>query len=258
MADGNASVIPVDFTGKHALVTGASSGLGAGAAILLARAGAATTLVGRNKDRLAETAAAVDAAGAPHAEVVQDVGAEGASDAIVAAAVKAHGPIHSLVNTAGVFYGGEVVDTPSEQFDEQFETNVRAAFLITQAAIPQMPEGSSIVFVGSSLAHHGGAGMAAYAASKGAIEVLARILAAELGPRRIRVNTVSPGPTRTPMISAITDSPEIEAAVVQGTPVGRLGEVEDVATAIAYLASDAAAGYVSGATLVIDGGTVAA
>ncbi len=254
---GNAS-IHLDLAGKHALVTGASSGLGAGAAALLGRAGAVTTLVGRSADRLAATADAIRASGRKATEVIEDVSAPGAPQRIADAAVEAHGPVHSLVHCAGVFYGGEVLDTATEQFDEQFATNVRAPFLLTQAVVPHMPEGSSIVFVGSSLAHHGGAGMSAYAASKGAIEVLARLLAAELGPRRIRVNTVSPGPTRTPMISAITDAPEIEAAVVGATPVGRLGEVDDIATAIAYLASSAASGYVSGATLVMDGGTVAA
>lgn len=189
------AAIRLDLAGKHAVVTGASSGVGAGTAALLGEAGAATTLVGRDADRLAATAQAIRATGAAATEVVLDVNAPGAPQQVADAAVDAHGAVHCLVHGAGVFYGGEVLDTASEQFDEQFATNVRSPFLLTQAVAPHMPTGSSIIFVGSNLVHHGGAGMAAYAASKGAIEVLARVLAVELGPRRIRVNTVPPGPT---------------------------------------------------------------
>ncbi len=258
MSEASDAGIPLQLSGRHALVTGASSGIGAGTAVKLARAGASVTIVGRDSARLAATAELIRSTGASCTQVVQDVSAPDGPRRIAEAAVAAHGPVHSLVQAAGVFYGGDALTMPAEQFDELFATNVRAPFLLTQAVVPHMPEGSSIVFVGSNLAHHGAAGMAAYAASKGAIEVMSRVLAVELGDKRIRVNAVSPGPTRTPMISAITDVPEIEEAVSGAAPVGRLGEVEDIATAICFLSSTAAAGYVSGATLVIDGGSVAA
>jgi NAD(P)-dependent dehydrogenase (short-subunit alcohol dehydrogenase family) len=249
--------IDLGFEGKTALVTGASSGFGRGIATKLAGGGARVVAVGRDDERLAETAAAIEASGGTCLAVTEDLVAEGAAERVAEAAVSAFGPIATLINNAGIFAYAPLAETDRAQIDEMVAINFRAPLELTKAVVPHMSRGSSVVFVGSNLAHHGVPGMALYSATKGAVEVLAKVLAIELGPEGIRVNAVSPGPSRTPMTSAITSDPETEKMVVDGTPVGRMGEVEDIAAAVCYLASEQAAGYVAGATLVIDGGQVA-
>ena len=239
--------------GKKAIVTGASSGMGVAIAKSLAAAGASVAVVGRDAVRLASTAEQIRAAGGTALEIIADVVDDAAPGRIVAETVAELGGIDLLVHNAGVFLMSGVDETDLDAFDAQFATHVRAPFALTQAALPHLGEGSSIVFVGSNLAHHGLAGTAAYSASKAAVEALSRTLAVELGPRGIRVNAVSPGVTRTPMTAQLTDDPGATAGVISVTPIGRLGEVEDIAAAVTYLSSDAA-GFVVGTSLLVDGG----
>lgn len=241
---------------KAAIVTGASSGIGAAIAHAFALAGARVVAVGRDRDRLATTAETVRAAGAECREIVVDVTEDVAADRIVEGSLDAFGAIDCVVPNAGIFRGGHLLETTLEELDLQYATHIRAAFALTKAAVPHMLPGSSIVFIGSNLAHHGHPGTSAYSAVKGAVEVMARTLAVELGPKGIRVNAVSPGLVRTPMTVDVTQDASIEAAIVEATPIRRVGEVEDVAAAVTYLSSDLA-GYVAGATLVIDGGSSA-
>jgi NAD(P)-dependent dehydrogenase (short-subunit alcohol dehydrogenase family) len=139
-------------------------------------------------------------------------------------------------------------------FDETFAVNVRGPYALTRAAVPAMSAGSgSIVFVGSNLTRYGKPGAASYAASKAAVESLARTLAVELGPAGIRVNAVSPGVTRTAMTEAYFVDDDRRRHLLSTSPVGHLGAPEDIAGTIAFLTSDAAR-YINGSTVVVDGG----
>lgn len=247
------SAIPWRLDGKVSIVTGASSGMGVGIAHYLALAGARVVLVGRDRERLAATTKALRTGGAECIELKADITADGAAEKVVEAAVKAFGRIDSLVHNAGVLLLNSLDEASTEELDIQYRIHLRAPFELTRAALPHLGKGSSIVFIGSNLVHHGLPGSATYSASKGGVEALARTLAIELAPRGIRVNVLSPGVTRTPMTVRITEHPEVLKAVLAVTPIGRLGEVEDVAAAVAFLTSDAA-GFVVGATLLIDGG----
>jgi NAD(P)-dependent dehydrogenase (short-subunit alcohol dehydrogenase family) len=249
--------LEAEMDGRTAVVTGASSGVGAGIALALAAAGTRVAMVGRNAERLAEVAATARANNGDILEIVEDVTAPDASIRIVDETIAAFGRIDCLVPNAGVFAWATLCDTTDEVWDAQFATNVRAPFLLVRAAVPHMSRCSSIVFIGSNLVHHGMAGVSAYASSKGAAEALALTLAVELAPNGIRVNTVSPGVTRTPMTAPLTSDPQQEAAVLAATPVGRIGEVDDIAKAVLFLASGTLSGYVAGATLIVDGGQVA-
>ena len=138
-------------------------------------------------------------------------------------------------------------------FDDTFAVNVRAPYALARAAIPIMGPGSSIMFVGTNLTRYGKPGAAAYAASKAAVESLTRTLAVELGPAGIRVNAVSPGMTHTEMTAGNFADEERHRQLVSMSPVGYLGEPDDIANAIAFLTSDAAR-YINGSAVVIDGG----
>jgi NAD(P)-dependent dehydrogenase (short-subunit alcohol dehydrogenase family) len=239
--------------GKTAIVTGASSGMGVAIARTLAAAGAQVVVTGRDADRLAATAAGIRADGGECLEVVGDIQQDGETARVVDAAVGRYGSIELLVHNAGIFLFKPLEATTLDELDAQYNTHVRAPFALTTAAVPHMPKGSAIVFIGSNLVHHGLEMTSAYSASKAATEALSQTLAVELGPKGIRCNVVSPGVTRTPMTQPLQDDPDMEAGVLSVTPIGRLGEVEDIADAVAYLGSDAA-GFVTGATLIVDGG----
>jgi NAD(P)-dependent dehydrogenase (short-subunit alcohol dehydrogenase family) len=238
--------------GRAIVVTGASSGIGAGVARHLGAEGATVIAVGRDEERLQECAAAIGGGGAcvpVRADLVDPDGPR----AVVVAAVEACGRIDGLVHTAGIFSYVPFEEAAAEVLDAQYEVNVRAPYALTHAALPHLGEGSTVVFVSSNLAQVGMAGAAAYCGSKGAVDALARALALELAPRGIRINTVAPGIVRTPMTHRLDEDEEQLAAVMERTPAGRLGEPQDIAEAVAYLSSEAS-GYMVGSTVVIDGG----
>jgi NAD(P)-dependent dehydrogenase (short-subunit alcohol dehydrogenase family) len=247
---------PFDLHGKVALVTGASSGIGAEIARALGAAGAQVALVGRSRERLAEAVGAVEATGATAAGIVADVCADPAPDEIVAETIDRFGRLDVLVHSAGIYVQASLADTSDEIFDSQWMTNTRAPFRLTRAALPHLGSGSSIVFISSMSGHVGSPNDSAYCASKGAIELIVRALATELAPRGIRVNAVAPGNVRTPMNEGILAEPDVEREILAATPAGRVGVVGDIAPAVVYLASDASA-WTHGASLVIDGGMVA-
>ncbi len=232
---------PFRLDGKAVIVTGASSGIGAGVARLAARSGADVLLVGRSRSRLAE--------------LVQELRDDGAPEAVVAAALEAFDRIDVLVNAAGIYRMASLDETSDEIFDEHWEVNVRAPFRLTRAVHPHLEAGASIVFVSSMSGRVGSPNDSAYCASKGAIELIVKALATELAPAGIRVNAVAPGNVRTP-INAELITPELEAEILATTPAGRIGEVDDIAPAVLYLASDASR-YVVGASLAVDGGFTA-
>lgn len=245
----------IDLTDRVAVVTGASSGLGAAIATGLAESGARVVLVGRNEERLRATAAAVEAHGGAATVVAKDLREAGAAEELVAQVIAEHGHLEILVNAAGVF---EIVplDGDPSAFDRQWEINVRAAYAVTRAATATMSDGGAVLFLSSVGGMVGFAPASGYCASKGAVENLVRALALELAPRGIRVNAIAPGNIRTAMNEDLLADPGYEAAMLERTPLGRIGVPADIVPTSVLLVSDAAA-YVTGARLAIDGGWTA-
>lgn len=244
-----------DLHGRVAVVTGASSGIGADIARALGAAGADVVLVGRSADRLGLAAKAVLDAGAGAVPVAVDLRVDDAAERVVDAALRAFGRIDVLVHSAGIYAQASLTDTTDAILDDHWATNVRGPFQLTRAARPHLGRGSSIIFISSMSGHVGSANDSAYCASKGAVELLVKALAVELAPAGIRVNAVAPGNVHTP-INAELITPDVEREILATTPAGRIGLVTDISPAVVYLASDAAA-YVHGASLAVDGGFIA-
>lgn len=238
--------------GKTAIVTGASSGIGVATAEAFARAGARLLLVGRDEERLARCAERVG----EHRAIAVDVTDALAPQAIVQAALDAFDAIDVIVHSAGIFEPMPFEETTVESLDRQWLTNVRAPFLITQAAFPHLQPGSSVIFISSIAGYVAFPNSVAYCATKGAIELMTRALALELSPRGVRVNTIAPGNIKTPMNERFRAMPGYEEKMDALTPAGRHGEPEEIAAAIVFVASDEAS-FVHGASFLVDGGWTA-
>jgi NAD(P)-dependent dehydrogenase (short-subunit alcohol dehydrogenase family) len=248
---------------RVALVTGAASGIGAATAVRLARDGAAVALVDRAVDGLEETLKLVEEAGGRGHAVPADLSEPGAADDSIAASVDAFGRLDVLVPAAGITRRNAAPETTDEEWSAVLDVDLTAVFRCCRAAVPIMRErgGGAIVIVGSAWGVVAGPQTVAYAAAKGGVVNLTRALAIDHGPDGIRANCVCPGDIDTPLLREemrlVGLDPEKElAASAAGRPVGRVGRPEDVAAAIAFLASDDA-GYITGTTLVIDGGWLA-
>lgn len=244
--------------GKTAFITGGNSGIGLAAARLFIAEGARVAITGRNRKTLDEAAAALgDGALALQADVTDVSSLEKAA----AAAANAFGGLDIVFANAGVAGLTPLGATTPEQFDSLLRTNVSGVFFTVQAALPHLKDGGAVVLNGSVHQSLGMPGWAAYAASKGAVRSLARVLAAELAPRRIRVNQVTPGATRTPIWSPFAPDAARLAALEEGiaanTPLGRIGEAEEVARAVLFLASDESSN-ITAAEIPVDGGTTGA
>jgi NAD(P)-dependent dehydrogenase (short-subunit alcohol dehydrogenase family) len=244
------------LAGKCALVTGASSGIGAAIARAMAQAGAGVVLVGRDLERLDACATAIEAVGGRAASVAVDLCDDTAPARIVDAAVERFGALDVVVHSAGIFEPAPFEQSTLESFDRQMDLNVRAPFALTQAALPHLRGGGVVLFISSIAGHAAFPNSAAYCATKGAVELMTRALAVELAPQGIRVNALAPGNIRTPMNEHMLESAEYEASMVERTPFGRVGLVEDIAPVAVFMASDAAR-YVHGASLLVDGGWAA-
>jgi len=241
------------LAGRVATITGGSTGIGRGIAELFVREGASVALLARDADRLAAT---VDALGDPDRiiAVAGDVGIASDVERLVDTAVERFGRLDIHVSNAGIHRVVPFLETTEETWDEVFQTNVRGAFLSCRAAAAAMVRsgGGSIVVVGSTNSFVAEPHMAAYNASKAALVLLVRSMAIDLAAAGIRVNVVAPGT----IVSEIT-KPMLAAGFGFGSvPLGRIGEPIDVAWPVLWLASDEAA-YVTGATIVVDGGQIA-
>jgi NAD(P)-dependent dehydrogenase (short-subunit alcohol dehydrogenase family) len=245
------------LAGKVAVVTGATGGIGSATARRLAAEGALLVLGGRSADR--GSALAADIGG----EFVQgDLVAPDAPARLVNAALDRYGRLDVLVNNAAVDHTGDLLKTRMAEIRPLFELNVFAALRMLQAAGAAMADhGGAIINVTSRLASTGVPSMSLYSASKGALQALTRAAAVELAPLGIRVIAVAPGMTRTPLYDAWLRSQLDPAAAERGVlariPQRRLASPQDIAAAIAYLASDDAS-HVTGAILAVDGGYTAA
>ncbi|GAA1916498.1 SDR family NAD(P)-dependent oxidoreductase [Streptantibioticus ferralitis] len=246
----------VDLTGRVALVTGATSGIGAATAALLAERGAHVLVAGRDAARGRAVVTAIRERGGKADFVAADLRA---SDAVRRLAREASelggGRVDILVNNAGVYPAGPTEEATPIEVDAVYDLNVKAPFYLVGALAPAMAErgGGAIVNVSTMAADYGISGLALYGSSKAALNQLTRAWAAEYGPRGVRVNTVAPGPTRTEGMEGMNEA--MDAAAAQA-PAGRAAEPEEIAEAIAYLAGDAA-GFVQGAHLAVDGGRTA-
>ena len=241
------------LAGRVATITGGSTGIGRGIAELFVREGASVALLARDAGRLAATA---DALGAPDRvlAIAGDVGEAGDVERLIGGAEERFGRLDIHVSNAGIHRVVPFRDTTDETWDEVFRTNVRGAFLSCRAAAAAMERsgGGSIVVVGSTNSFVAEPHMAAYNASKAALVLLVQSMAIDLAAARIRANLVAPGT----IVSEIT-KPMLAAGFGFGSvPLGRIGEPIDVAWPVLWLASDEAA-YVTGATIVVDGGQIA-
>jgi NAD(P)-dependent dehydrogenase (short-subunit alcohol dehydrogenase family) len=247
-----------DLDGRVALVTGASRGIGHDLAVALAGAGAEVAVGVRRIEDADDVVAEVRDAGGEAAGVAIDLTERSSIEDAVAAVAERHGRIDVLVNNAGLGTNHEALDATEEEWDELFAVNVRGLFFACQSAGRRMVDQGygRIVNMASQAGLVGIPRHAAYSASKGAVIALTKVLALEWGPSGVTVNCVAPTFVRTPGTAERLDQPEFLADVLERIPVGRVGTTTDVAAAVIYLASDAAA-LVTGTVLVVDGGWTA-
>lgn len=245
------------FEEQTIVVTGASSGMGRELAVAFAAEGGKVALVGRDAGRLEAARATIEAAGGIAAVVAADLGDDDAPQRVLAATTDAFGSgLHVLVNCAGIFLVGPV-DDALDDMDAQWEVNVRAPFRLTVAALPALREtAGSVVFFSSIAGKVGFPGASAYCATKGAIEQLTRALAIEEAHHGVRVNAVAPGNVETPMNAHLMADPAYLKAMLDATPLGRNGRPADVVP-LALLLAGGDAGWVTGQSVVVDGGWIA-
>ena len=245
---------------KIALVTGASRGIGRAVALRLARDGAMVAVhYGSNRTGAEEVVAEIERAGgsafALGADMARVADIEALYKALDAELVRRTGEagFDILVNNAGIAPRGTIEGTSQQTFDLLFSVNVRGPFFMIQNALPRLRDGGRIINISSCVTRLAFPEIAAYSATKGAINTLTYLLAAQLGARGITVNAVAPGPTDTDMSAGWLGTPEGRASVVQTTALGRVGNPEDIAAAVAMLVSPDS-GWVTGQCIEASGG----
>lgn len=244
----------IDLTGGIALVTGAGRGIGREIALALAGAGADVAVCDfAGEDACAEVAGAIRALGRRAIVAMADVGDEDAVNAMVDRVEAELGPLTVAVNNAGITRDNVVLLIDSADFDAVVRTHLRGTFLVSKAAAKKMfrRRAGSIINMSSVVGRRGNAGQANYAAAKAGIIGLTKSLAKELGARGVRVNAIAPGYIDTPMTQALGE--DVRKAIVDATPMKKIGTPQDVAAAVVFLASDMAR-FVTGAVLPVDGG----
>lgn len=243
------------LAGKVAVVTGASKGIGAAIAKALAAEGASVVVNYASSKAGAEAlVSAIAAAGGNAVAVGGDVSKASDAQGIVDAAIETYGRLDILVNNSGVYEFAPIADITEAHYRKQFDTNVLGLLLTTQAAAKHLGEGASIINVSSVVTTITPPESAVYSGTKGAVDAITGVLARELGPRKIRVNAINPGMVVTEgSQSAGVIGSDFETQVVSQTPLGRVGQPDDIASAVVFLASDDAR-WLTGEHIVASGG----
>lgn len=236
-----------DLTGRVALITGATGGIGGAIAKKMKEAGATVVVTGRNIAKLnAEF-------GDEYIKIPCDLAADGGAVELVMNTIEAAGKIDIVVNNAGITKDTLLMRMTDEQFDDVINTNLRSTFKICRACVMPMMKNryGRIINMASIIGIIGGPGQANYAASKGGMIAMTKSIAAEVGSRGITANCIAPGFIKTPMTDVLSD--DLKKAYLAQIPAGRFGEPDDIATACVFLAS-AEAGYINGQTINVNGG----
>jgi 3-oxoacyl-[acyl-carrier protein] reductase len=243
------------LTGKVAVVTGASKGIGAAIAKALAAEGASVVVNYASSKAGADTVvAAVTAAGGKAVAVGGDVSKAAEANGIIDAAIKNYGRLDILVNNSGVYEFTPIEAITEDQFHKAFNVNVLGLLLTTQAAVKHLGEGGSIINIGSVVSRITPPNSAVYTGTKGAVDAITGVLARELGPRKIRANTISPGVVETEGThSGGVIGSDFEKAAIAQTPLGRIGQPGDIASIAVFLASEDSA-WLTGEQLLATGG----
>jgi meso-butanediol dehydrogenase/(S,S)-butanediol dehydrogenase/diacetyl reductase len=250
------------MTDRVVIITGGASGLGAALAEHLAGAGDTVIIADIDGDAARRVAHAIGENGGTADHATVDVTREAEVAALCKAVAETHGGIDGLICSAAVETRSGLLDCSDEDWQRVLDVNLKGPFLCMKHAIPRMIErgGGSVVLLGSTLAHIGSPGFAAYCASKGALVNLAKQAAIEHAPDGVRINVVSPGACEVGLFVRVaeeTDDPQrLKDMVASRTPMGRLGRVDDVVATVGFLLSDGAA-FISGASIPLDGGLAA-
>jgi len=243
------------LAGKTAVITGASKGIGAGIAKAFGKEGANVVVnYARGKEDAERVAAEIEKSGGKAITVQADVSKQADVDRLFEVTRKTFGTVDILVNNAGVYEFAPIDQVTEASYRRMFDLNVLGTVLSTQAAVKSMNGSGSIINLSSVVSLTPPPGGSIYSATKGAVDVITRTLALELGPRKIRVNSLSPGLVETEGTRAAgTSDGEFKSVAVARTPLGRVGAVEDVAKVAVFLASDDS-GWITGEVLPVGGG----
>ena len=237
--------------GKKALITGGSSGIGLATAIAFNKEGAKILISGRNKFSLEKACKKI---GDESSFVVADVSNVLQINSLFSEAAKYLAQIDVLVVNAGVAKVASVEETSEALFDEIVNINLKGTYFTVQKAIPLLSKGASVILVSSALGNVGANGLSVYAATKAGIRSLSRSFSSEFLEKEIRVNTLSPGPTETPIFERMGSDPEqLDRHIKEDIPVQRMGTPEEIARAAIFLATSDSS-YMLGSELVVDGG----
>lgn len=239
----------MNFKDKNVVITGGSAGIGLATAKTFIAKGANVLITGRNPDSL--QAASVKINNSKLRSLASDISKLSDIAALEKEIAQSGNKVDVLVLNAGIAKQFSLEETTEEVFDELFSINVKGLFFTLQKLIPHLAEGASVILISSGVSVSGYAQMGAYAATKSAVDAIARTAAIELADRKIRVNTVAPGLTDTPMNHQTPE--DIKNAIAAAVPLKRIGEAEEIANAIVFLASEEAS-YISGSYLPVDGG----
>jgi len=241
-----------DLKGKIALVTGGNSGIGYATAKELTAQGAKVIITGRRKEAVEKAAADLGAIG-----LIADQGQVSAIEALASQVGEKYGKIDILFINAGVLEMGMIENATEKAFDNVMDVNFKGAYFTLSKFIPLLNDGASVVFLSSNTASMNGANSSIYSSGKAALNAVMKIAAVELAPRKIRVNSVSPGPTETEILNKVgfdeTQLKEVKEWIVGRVPLKKMGSAGDVGKMVAYFCGEASS-FITGAEIIMDGG----